>query len=322
MTTRTPLVSVVLPTYNRAGCVGDSVRAVLAQTVPDFELIVVDDGSRDDTPARLALFDDPRLRVMTLRKNRGKSVAVNTAARAARGDWLMLVDSDDRCRADRLERQLAVVETATPDNAIDGVCARGAYAGGVDEPPRCFPALARSIAGPVALLSVLDHNMVSGGTLFVRRRAFIDVGGFWPGLRKSEDREFAIRFLQRYRLVGMEDIVIDISHSADGITETPCPDALRDILMRHDTLFRQLPGRRLAPLYREAGEEYLQLGQQREAADMLGESLRLDPTRRHRALYVQARRGTGLPGWWVALYGRLLKLKRRYLGPDRRAQVR
>jgi glycosyltransferase involved in cell wall biosynthesis len=101
---KTPAVSVVIPTFNRATLVGYAIESVLGQTYQDFEVIVVDDGSTDHTPEEVARFGD-RIRYLH-QKNMGVSAARNTGIRAARGKWIAFLDSDDRWRPAKLERQL------------------------------------------------------------------------------------------------------------------------------------------------------------------------------------------------------------------------
>lgn len=99
-----PRVSVIIPTFNRARCVGEAIESVLSQSFHDFELIVVDDGSTDDTPAVLARFGT---RVRVLRQpNRGVSAARNTGVLAAQGEWVAFLDSDDLWVPGKLEVQL------------------------------------------------------------------------------------------------------------------------------------------------------------------------------------------------------------------------
>ncbi len=103
-----PLVSVVIPAFNRAHCVADAVRSVLAQSFQDFEIIAVDDGSSDGTSEALEQFGG-RIRLIR-QENRGVSAARNTGIRAARGDWIAFLDSDDRWHPDKLERQVKAME--------------------------------------------------------------------------------------------------------------------------------------------------------------------------------------------------------------------
>src|SRR5688572_2890462 len=90
-----PRVSVVIPVFNRPLAVLQAIESVLAQTVQDFELIVVDDGSDDGTPDTLAGLTDPRIRIVRHPQRRGGSAARNTGIRAAAADYVAFLDSDD-----------------------------------------------------------------------------------------------------------------------------------------------------------------------------------------------------------------------------------
>ena len=102
----TTLTSIILPTYNRGWCIDAAVQSALAQTHGEWELIVVDDGSTDDTLGRLQRYDDPRIRVLR-RDNGGVSAARNHGIRESRGDMIALLDSDDEWLPEKLETQLA-----------------------------------------------------------------------------------------------------------------------------------------------------------------------------------------------------------------------
>jgi glycosyltransferase involved in cell wall biosynthesis len=89
-----PQVTVIIPTFNRARYLTEAIQSVLGQTFPDYELIVVDDGSTDGTAAVLEGFGDSRLRVLR-QENHGISAAMNAGLRAAQGEYIARLDSDD-----------------------------------------------------------------------------------------------------------------------------------------------------------------------------------------------------------------------------------
>jgi glycosyltransferase involved in cell wall biosynthesis len=108
-----PRVSGIIPTRNRPDLVCRAVRSVLSQTVADLECIVVVDGPDPATVEALARIDDQRLKVLALEENVGGNEARNLGVRAARGEWIALLDDDDEWLPQRLEKQLAIA-TPTP----------------------------------------------------------------------------------------------------------------------------------------------------------------------------------------------------------------
>jgi glycosyltransferase involved in cell wall biosynthesis len=102
-----PLVSIVVPTYNRLEWLPIAVRSIQEQTLRDWELILIDDGSTDETAQWARGLNEPRLRYVR-RDHAGRIAAVrNAAVRASRGDWIAFLDSDDRWMPDKLTRQIA-----------------------------------------------------------------------------------------------------------------------------------------------------------------------------------------------------------------------
>lgn len=106
----TPRVSVVIPTYNRADIITRAVDSVLAQTVDDIEVLIIDDGSTDGTRALIEDIDDSRVRYLAHDTNRGVSAARNTGVEAGRGEYVAFLDSDDEWLPRKLERQLSALD--------------------------------------------------------------------------------------------------------------------------------------------------------------------------------------------------------------------
>jgi glycosyltransferase involved in cell wall biosynthesis len=107
-----PNISVVIPAYNRAHTVGRAIRSVLNQTYQDWELIVVDDGSVDETDRAIKQFNDKRLRYLRHHRNRGQSAAQNTALEAAHGKYIAFLDSDDEWLPEKLAKEVALFEAS------------------------------------------------------------------------------------------------------------------------------------------------------------------------------------------------------------------
>lgn len=108
-----PFFSIIIPTYNRAHMIGIAIQSVLDQTYDDWELIIVDDGSADDTKEVIEKYSDPRIKYI-YQENQERSAARNRGIREANGEWICFLDSDDSYESKRLESWKALVENTTP----------------------------------------------------------------------------------------------------------------------------------------------------------------------------------------------------------------
>jgi glycosyltransferase involved in cell wall biosynthesis len=184
-----PRVTIITPAYNAQRSLAATLDSALRQTVPDFELIVVDDGSTDSTVtvAESYAARDPRVRVIR-QPNGGSAVARNTAIRAARGELFALLDSDDLWMPDFLARQLAIL-SEHPD--IDIVSANAVNLGGVLDGTPLKPV--SDGWAPVSLLDLIEvEDSVCIMTVF-RRRVVERTGGFDPCVRDNEDYDLWLR---------------------------------------------------------------------------------------------------------------------------------
>ena len=113
-----PIVSVIIPTYNRAHLISGAIQSVLDQTYQDFELIVVDDGSKDNTEEVVKDFPDPRIRYIRLEENRGAAAARNIGIKAAKGEYIAFQDSDDEWLPEKLEKQIEVFKIVSKEVGV------------------------------------------------------------------------------------------------------------------------------------------------------------------------------------------------------------
>ncbi|GAB6036044.1 glycosyltransferase [Fundidesulfovibrio butyratiphilus] len=195
------LVSVVIPTYNRAGMVGRAVASVLKQTHRDLECLVVDDGSSDDTPAVLAAMADPRLKV-TRQDNRGVSAARNAGLALARGDYLALLDSDDHFLPTKIERQLAFMRAhGYAICQTQEIWMRGGR--------RVNPMAKHAKADGDFFERALSICLVSPSCVMFTRAFLDEVGGFDETLPACEDYDLWLRTLPRHE-VGLLDEALTV----------------------------------------------------------------------------------------------------------------
>jgi glycosyltransferase involved in cell wall biosynthesis len=186
-------VSVVIPAYNAAGFVSRAIESCLAQTYRPIEIIVVDDGSSDNTAEIVSRFSHP-VRLIQ-RANGGPAAARNDGAREATGDWLALLDADDYWFPDKLRVQLQQ-QDISPDVAVV-YCLFDNYSG-------------MQVPSEVTFEDLWNYNWIGNSSALVRRSAFTAIGGF------HEDRA----------MISVEDYNLWIRLAAAGWRLVLCPHVL------------------------------------------------------------------------------------------------
>lgn len=185
-----PKVSVIIPTYNRAWCLAEAVDSVLAQELRGFELIVVDDGSTDDTPRLIEGYGEA---IRTLRReNHGVSAARNAGIAAARGELIAFLDSDDLWLPGKLRRQVEFF-TSHPEALI---CQTEEL--WVKNGRRVNPGKRHRKRGGMIFEPSLDLCLVSPSAVMVRRELFERVGLFDESLPACEDYDLWLRVSCRF----------------------------------------------------------------------------------------------------------------------------
>ena len=206
------VISVITPTYNRARFLPAAVASVLSQTFGDFELIIVDDGSEDNTPDVLKpFFADRRVRYV-YQENQGQSHARNLALKQATGDFIAFLDSDDVWAPDKLEKQLAVFRANSEVDIVHGDEAIINEQGSVVSLQNM-----RRYSGRITRYLLAD-NSVSITTALVRRRCFDEMGGFDTSVGVADDYELWLRFSARYCYQYEPGIVASYRVMADQIS--------------------------------------------------------------------------------------------------------
>lgn len=182
-----PLVSAIIPTYNYGHFVTAAVDSALAQTYADIEILVVDDGSTDDTRRRLAPYES-QIRYIH-QPNAGLPAARNTGIRLARGELLAFLDADDLWHPQKTAIQVAYL-AAHPETGL----VAAADTGGRAPPPwPLLPESAGVSAKPVSAEDLILRSRFGPCGVIVRRACLDQVGGFDEELRSAEDRDMWIR---------------------------------------------------------------------------------------------------------------------------------
>ncbi len=198
-----PLVTIVIPTWNRKALLGEAIASVAGQTYRNWELIVADDGSSDGTVEELRANAEPRMRLVALDHAGNISRVRNAGAAAGSGALIAFLDSDDLWLPHKLELQIAALR----DGPARWCYANYAHVGAQGELLPARPVVFRPDRGRVLRMLLLGETAAYVGTLLVERSLFDAVGGFDESLRMRGDFDFALRLASAADAVTVPEIV-------------------------------------------------------------------------------------------------------------------
>lgn len=206
-----PLFSVILPTYNRAAQLQEAIQSVLHQTFEEFELLVVDDASTDDTQKVIERIDGVRVRYLLHSTNRGASAARNTGIREAQGDFLAFLDSDDRWHPTKLEKQVEKLRRVPSEVGVIYCGTRT-----LNRNPRETPGIVPEKRGDIYEDQLARDWIAGTPTWLVRRECFKEVGGFNEDLPARNDYEMSIRLAEHYHFDFVPEPLVEVGTSSDN----------------------------------------------------------------------------------------------------------
>jgi glycosyltransferase involved in cell wall biosynthesis len=223
--TMQPAVSVLLPVYNGPLYVGQAIESILAQTYEEFELIVIDDGSIDETPDIVRRFTDPRIQIIT-QSNRGLPSALNRGLEFARGRYIGRQDQDDLSFPDRLAKQVAYL-TAHPGCALVGTWAEIWHENERTERVHAHP----SGNADLQFQLLLDNPFVHSSVMI--RRAALDRVGVYstdPDRQPPEDYELWSRIARVFDVANIPE-VLHVYRETEGSMSRLGPSPFLDHLV-------------------------------------------------------------------------------------------
>lgn len=206
-------VSIIIPTYNRAYCIERSIRSVLEQTYQEFELLIVDDGSSDNTQDVVNSIGDERIRYIPMPENKGAAAARNEGIRQAAYEYIAFQDSDDVWRPDKLEKQMRALR----ENPHAGLVYCEFEARKTDSNAFIVPDKSMPLSDKQGDIydKLLCRNTISTQTVVARRECLLRMGLFCENLTCIEDWEFFLRIARDYEIVFVEEPLV-IVHVKDG----------------------------------------------------------------------------------------------------------
>lgn len=213
-----PLLSIIIPSYNRPHLLMRAVQSALNQTIDSFEVIVVDDGS----PEPVALPSDPRLRTIRLPENRGTAAARNAGAKAAQGHWITYLDDDDQLFPEMAKLSLEALENSTlppPIAVLSGLEVVNATGQVVET--RIPPTLPQ---GSHFFLEEIEpgKSFISKQTLVVERATFLSIGGYDEAFQSRVHTELFLRLNPICSILGIPTVTYRlITHDGPRISRNP-----------------------------------------------------------------------------------------------------
>lgn len=212
MSEQQPIISVIIPTYNRAHTIARTIKSVLSQTYQNFEILVADDASTDDTEDLIREFArSSPIHYVRHEKNQGAPTARNTGAKKARGEYLAFLDSDDIWYPQYLERQLSLLQESPSD--IGMVCCGMLQKGAGSQ--RIMSSGSRDLT--------YDENLVFGdgictSSFLIKKAAFDKIKGFDVEYSSFQDFDFLLRMSAEFRIVANDEVLMEYCLGGDSIS--------------------------------------------------------------------------------------------------------
>lgn len=227
-------VSIIIPTYNRANVITDSINSILNQTYDEYELLIIDDGSTDNTEELInslasASNAGSRIRYIKMPENKGVAAARNEGIRQAQYDYIAFQDSDDYWNPDKLEKQMAYF-TDIASNANPGTSsAAGRETALLYCPYECQKQDGSTILVPDENIPLsekqgniyeymLRRNTIGTPSVLLRKECLEKTGLFNEDLRCLEDWELFLRISMHYEIAFQDEPMVKVNLSTDGVS--------------------------------------------------------------------------------------------------------
>lgn len=269
-----PRVSVIIPTFNRAAFIRRCLDSVIAQTITDWECIVVDDGSTDDTEAVVRSIGDARITYVTLAENRGAPVARNQGISMARGTYVAFLDSDCEFAPGKLEEQLRVFTASTDPTLGVVTCGNTTLEWNTERVLREYLPAGIELNTREQLLHVSTN--VQTITLLVRRECLNDIR-FDESLPQRQDWDLCVQLSERYSFSAVQKLLTSsYRHSGPKLSTTRPWRGWEICLAKYRHELRRRP-KALSRHHYSIHRLHLEHGMHRSAARQLLLALRYDP---------------------------------------------
>jgi len=206
-----PLVSVIIPTYNKSQYLREAIKSVLNQTYKNIEVIVVDDGSTDNTKEIVESFNDSRI-IYIFQENKGPAIARNTGIKKAQGEYIAFLDSDDLWLKEKLEKQVDFMEK----NSEIGLLGTGCYE--VTDKGKIIGKKIFPIKNKILQKDLIKYNSFIQSSVMIRKEVFDKVGLYDKSFRESEDYELWLRIAGNYKVRNLAEALTIKRYYREGLS--------------------------------------------------------------------------------------------------------
>ena len=209
-----PEITVLMSVYNGQQYLRQCIESILSQTNGDFEFLIIDDGSTDNTPSILASYQDARMKIIR-QENCGLTKSLNRGLSLAQGNFVARIDADDIAMPDRFERQLSFLQS-NPNVAVVGSNAILIDENGNRIGIARFPCHHNDIIKHLEL----SQSLFPHSSAFFRREAVLSVGGYNERFIKAQDYDLYLRLCQKYQLACLEEPLISLRLSLSSLAHS------------------------------------------------------------------------------------------------------
>lgn len=229
------MVTVIIPSYNREKKIRCSIESVLNQTMSDFEIIIVDDGSTDNTENVVKSIDDSRVKYIKLEKNSGACVARNKGIKEAKGEYIAFQDSDDIWLNNKLDKQLRFMRETNADMVYCGMTRH------INDKVRYFPTDQKPNED-LTVKSLLSRNKISTQNIFIKKSVAEKIL-FDPAFKRLQDWDFSTRvLLNGYSVKYLAEPLVDAIVQQDSITASiNAENAYNQFIKKYESYYGKYP---------------------------------------------------------------------------------
>jgi glycosyltransferase involved in cell wall biosynthesis len=277
-----PLVTIIIPTFNRAYILPRAIESILNQTMKDWELLIIDDGSTDNTEKLIVTFQEKSKNIIYIKQpfNKGVTAARNVALSRARGIYIAFLDSDDVWMPEKLQKQTAILDSKPEVGLV--------YTGAIFVNDRTGEKRIKhtTVEGDIHAQEIIDNPIGSPSRVILRKEVFSTVGLFDEQFSNLEDWEMWIRITRKYSVAAINKPLINYTESDDSMSINP-----QKLIEGYKKLWDKYPVETSTPVVRSA--HYLRLGHRlcyygssKEGRFYIKKALQIKPSIKNMGMYI------------------------------------